>query len=102
MIIDNNNGAAMASGSVFPDGDALAEELQLQEVILFYAFQEMVLRGHISDQLIPCSTICSGKTAQNHQKGPPPLLILGNPRHRRPAINSTAQFAWKVCPAVAS
>ncbi|OEL16123.1 hypothetical protein BAE44_0022858 [Dichanthelium oligosanthes] len=52
MIIDKDDGAAMASGSVFPDGGALAEELQLQEVLLFSAFQEMVIEDTSVDSLL--------------------------------------------------
>lgn len=42
----------MALERVSPVGDALAEELQLQEVILFSAFQEMVIQDTSVDSLL--------------------------------------------------
>ncbi|RLN34766.1 hypothetical protein C2845_PM03G34730 [Panicum miliaceum] len=93
MIIDNDNGAAMASGSVFPDGDVLAEELQLQEVILFSAFQQLVSEDTSVDSLL------DDLFRQDHTKtlkgGSPPLMILGNP-----SSSSTSpghEFCGSIC-----
>lgn len=49
MIVDN--GDAVAPPSIFPDGDALAEEFQVQEVILFSACQEMIIQDSSVDSI---------------------------------------------------
>ncbi|KAF8657723.1 hypothetical protein HU200_059881 [Digitaria exilis] len=92
MIIDEDDFAAMASGTVFPGDDAaLAEELQLQEV-LFSAFQEMVIEDASVDSLL------DGLFRQEHTQSSKGLSICADPGQSSSSIPSPGdEFYCPIC-----